>query len=297
MTLEDLKIKIESDEISDDFMIFKYDDNTFLIDQYLEELTSRKNCGIKNISSIFETRDSALSLVFDIDLDINVLRVEEFDEFSNNYSDLKNVIVVCNKINKKIEKDVKEYVINFSKLVDWQVVDYLSIICPGLTEEDYTWLYKACEGNIYKIVNEIDKIRLFEEKERPEIFKQLKEDKSDLFTYNIFELTRAIEKRDTLVLYEYLARLNYVKFDPIAISNILLKDYKHLAYVRSDAPPEKVGLEQKQVWAIKKNMNCTNASMVDKIKFLSGIDLRLKDNRLECAPDCLLSYIVNKMLA
>ena len=55
---------------------------------------------------------------------LSVLRVEVFDEFAE-YKDIKNVIVICDKLDKKIEKVVADFVLTMPKLVDWQVVDYI----------------------------------------------------------------------------------------------------------------------------------------------------------------------------
>ena len=53
------------------------------------------------IESIFE-HQSALSLVFDFTEYVNVLKTETFSEFIEDYSELSDTIVVCNKVDKKI---------------------------------------------------------------------------------------------------------------------------------------------------------------------------------------------------
>lgn len=301
MTLEELKIEIENNEISDTFKIFKYADNQFLPNQFLTEICSRSGCMIKRTASIFNQTSSALSLVFDNDSDINVVIVDEFSEESDNYDDLKNTIVVCQKINKKIQESVKEYVIEFPKLLEWQIIDYMKYICPGLNEQDYTWLYSATTGDIYRIINELDKLLVFEESERIVAFDRLKNDPaSDLFSQSILDLSEAIATNNRKVLYDYLLHSKYLDYDPIALANILLKKYKNIAYVclGSGLTAEQLGMQQKTFNGIKYyNKGYTADKVYKMIKFLSMLDSQLKNNKLDCSKDTLISYIISKMLA
>ena len=63
---------------------------------------------------------------------LHVVYVEEFNEFCENYEALENTIVVCNRIDKKLQKFVEDFVVEFPKLADWQIKDYMHVKCPEL---------------------------------------------------------------------------------------------------------------------------------------------------------------------
>lgn len=98
MTLQDLKQRILGDESIEDFIIFKCPDGDFLANQYIDEICDRRGCGVNYINSVLEPSMSAFSLVFDFSNELNVLRVEEFNEFIEDYSSCNNIIVVCEKL-------------------------------------------------------------------------------------------------------------------------------------------------------------------------------------------------------
>ena len=110
----------------------------------------------KLINSIFE-QDSAMSLVFDYTETINVLKTETFSEIAEDYSVFENTIIVCNKLEKKLESALADYIIKIPALKDWQVFDYIKQVCPELDDLEVKWLYNAAGKNIYKIESELDK--------------------------------------------------------------------------------------------------------------------------------------------
>ena len=152
MKLEELKNSIIKKNAPDSLLVFVTSGNNFLAEQYLEGIAKSKELDINKINSLKDL-ESASALVFDYGSMLNVLRVEVFDEFAE-YKDLKNVVVICNKLDKKIEKVVADYVITMPKLTDWQVVDYILTLCPGLDEDEAKMLYKITYGDIYRIDNE-----------------------------------------------------------------------------------------------------------------------------------------------
>jgi len=166
MTLVQLKEAILENIIPDDFMVLHCSDNHFLAEQYVQSICSCTKKVPNNITSLFEVQDSAFALVFDFDERINILRVDEFNEQADDYSRFNNTIVICDKIDKKIATKVSNFVIEIPKLQDWQVLAYMQQVCPGLERHEYSKLYAATNGNIYRISSELDKLALFAEEER-----------------------------------------------------------------------------------------------------------------------------------
>lgn len=313
MTLQELKTDIINNSLSDDLLVLVCEENTFLANQYIDEISAQKCLSINKINSLNETSElSALSLVFDFDNHLNVLRTDIFDEKLEDYSQFKNTIVVCSKVSKEIEKLISDYTVKMTKLEPWHVEAYAKLLCPELSNKDIEWLYNASNKDIYKVLNELDKITIFAPEERYKIFAALKDDRaSDLYVQDIFTFIDAIIKKDKITLLEGLRHkqelLNCLKqkgkteFDPIGISTLLLTKAKQILFITkgSHLDNAKLGLSDKQAWAIKKNYsNYSETSLIKMIDFLSKIDLRLKSHELDFNNnEALLDYIICGILA
>ena len=160
MTLMDLKKSIEAQNIPDDFMIFLCSENSFIADQYVDAICEINNL-VKTRINTLQDQASALSLVLGSTDELKVMKVDTFEEALIDYSELKNTIVICNKIDKKVKPLVEDYIIEIAKLADWQTKSYIKHICPVLNDDELDWLYQATNGDIYKMINEVDKIKLF----------------------------------------------------------------------------------------------------------------------------------------
>jgi DNA polymerase III delta subunit len=105
----------------------------------------------------------------------------------------ENTVVICNKVDKKLESVLADYIIQVPALKDWQVYDYVKQICRELDQLEIEWLYKVANGNIYKIESELDKLLLFHPKARKQVLAHLRFDEnSDLYNLSVFELCDAI---------------------------------------------------------------------------------------------------------
>jgi len=300
MKLIDLKQAITSDSLSDDLIIFVCEDTSFIADQYIDEICSRLGYARNKINSIYDTQ-SNLSAVVDFSEDLNILRVDTFEEIAEDYSDFKNTVVVCKKVDKKILSAVEPYIVNVPKFIKWQVEDYMKVVCPGLSDRDYSWLYDVTGGNIYRINNELDKLSNFNEKDRREVlYAEAADDGSDLYMIGIFDVVDAIFAGDSLSIREYLRHKMLFDYDPIAIVNMLLKKAKlallvnHKSGVKLSDLGEKEGL----IKIIQRNYShVSEATLIKYIDFLSSVDLKLKSGKLDMPKDKLIDYVVCKMLA
>lgn len=247
MTIKDLKTLLSNNKYPAEFCIFQYSDNTFLIDQYITEISTISKRQVVYAESLVEAAPQGTNLLVTNDQVLTVIKVDTLTETIPDYRDLEHTIVVCNKIDKKIEPLVTSYIVEFPKLLDWQILDYMKVYCSKLEKEDYIWLYNATGGDIYKIKNELDKLNLFSKEDCQKLFSALKSSPgSDLYTAGIFELTEAIIAKDKLFLSNYLKHQKALSFDPIAIINILLGTYKKIAYIHSGKSTEALGISSKQ---------------------------------------------------
>lgn len=308
MTLAELKTKLTNRAVPNNFMVFVCEDNHFLVNQYLQEIIKLKG-GERKINSIHDPVSSALTLVVDYTEEVNILRVETFDEPAPSYDEFTNTIVVCDKVDKKLEAVLKDHIVVFPKLLEWQVKDYMQNLCPSLTPEEINWLYETANGDIYRIKNELDKVALFTSGEQKEIFEELRVDPgNDLcFRYDqkataaplqqlMFTLSDAIIANEKLDLLGFLKHDYILPMDPIAIATMIFNKLKNTALVKfnSGVDPKNIGLSDGAVKWLRKSP-LSEARVFDKLNFISSIDLRLKSSELDLSNNKKLDYILCRM--
>ena len=300
MTLQTLKSQIKHNSLSNDLIIFRVSENNFLADQYIDAICKQKDLPKTYIKSLAERTNQALALVYDFTSELSVLKVETLEE-ETNFDDLDNVIIVCKKVDKKLEKEVEPYIVDIPKLEKQYVLDYILTICPGISQEDANWLYDVTKGDIYKIQSELDKLVLFIKGEQKDIFEQIKNDaNSDLYTQQIYKLADALIRRNKKLVKEVIQHMNNLDFDPIALTNITLNNAKNILYLseRSGVDEKALGLKPNQITAIKNQYKgCSVEHLAKIIGFLSKIDIKLKLGYLDMPKEHLMEYIICNLLA
>ena len=71
---------------------------------------------------------------------------------------------------------VESFTIKLPKLEEWQILDYAKTLCHAVEEEDLLWLIKASNNSIDRVVNELDKVKLFDKNEQKQIFSSIRFD-------------------------------------------------------------------------------------------------------------------------
>lgn len=306
MNIQDFKQDLLENKLSNDLLVFVCPENNFLAETYIDEICSQRNLEKSYINTLSETTESALALVMDFADDLNILKVDTFNELADDYSEFKNCVVLCKKVDKVILEQVKDYIVEIPKLVDWQVIDYMKAICPGLDDNHCKWLYTATGKNIYKIKNELDKISLVDKESQGEA---LIKTGSDLFVKKtVFELVDALINNNANIVKEVLQHVNEYsssEIDPIGLTTLTLAKLKNILLLnyKSGVKESDLGLSNGAIWHIKNDNRNVPVDRISKaITFLSNIDSRLKSNpssldfigNRRCA---LLEYIVLGTLA
>ena len=299
MTLIELKKFITDKIVPSDFMIFVSKDCPFLANQYVKTLGELAPGGINKISSIYEPIQSSLMLLAAPVGAINIMTVDTFDERSEDYSQFENTIVVCEQIDKTISKAVEEYAIILPKLEEWQICDYAKTLCPSIDEADLTWLIQASGGSIERVINELDKVKLFEQSEQQQIFSAIRFDpQTDLYKVDLFTVVNALVECDIVILYDFLKRKNYDLLEPIVLSNRALNSLKNIILVTQNPQltAEECGVSPAQYRALKYKYRSINVDAVrQKIKFLTNIDLALKSSELELDKRDMMNYLISRL--
>lgn len=294
MTLKDLKIAIMQKTLSDKFLILKNVENpvkdsnaSFLSEQYLQEISKARNLEISKINSIYDPLQSTLSILVP-EKKLNVLKVDSFEETSLDYSQFINTVVICNKIDSKIMPLLTDFVVEIPKLENWHIEDYAKTLAPNATPSNLNWLTKASHYKIHRILNELDKVKLFGPGDQEDILKALRnETQSDL--YRNFDLEKELEikefsaqavasaiisKNMSQVSY-FLLRRQFFDFDITLLNYWLLK-------LLVDKVPMTFAADQ--------------PALIDKIEFVSGISNRIRKGELELQNSSLFDYISLNLL-
>ena len=299
MTLMELKNFITSGIVPSEFLILVDKENKFLSKQYVAAIGDLATGGINKISSIYEPFQSSLSLLTAPEGCINVLTVDTFDERAEDYSQFENTIVICEQIDKTISKAVEEYTIKLPKFEEWQICDYAKTLCPFIEESDLTWLVPAADGSIERVINELDKVKLFSKNEQKQIFSDIRFDpQTDLYKVDLFTVVNALVEGDLAVLYEFLKHKNYDALEPIVLSNRALTSLKNIILVTQNPQltAEECGVSPAQYRALKYKYRSLNVDAArQKIKFLTNIDLALKSSQLELDKRDMLNYLVSRL--
>lgn len=312
MKIEELKQAVTSGTLPSDFLVLVCDGNYFLADQYIDTLCQKTNKEKNRLNSIYDI-ESTTAFLFGSENAVNVVKVDVFEEKAKDYSQFKNVIVVCNKIDKKLEKSLSPFIVKMPKLVDWQIKAYMKVMCPGLGDTEINWLYEATSGNIYRIQLELNKIKLFRPEEQIAIFRDLARDQlSDLYHIDIFSLKNELIK--PIVSEEVKNFMINAKYAPnigvFGLVAMLLGDFKKALFITqrsgmSNDDLVKMGLTTKQIYAIKNSYEKLyrgerlSAYLKKNITFLSGINSRLVEGKLDFGGNeqQLLDYVICNILS
>jgi hypothetical protein len=296
MDLQTFKANILDGQAPTQLVVLLCAENFFIADQYINTLCAKTGKEKKIVNSIFE-QESALSLVFDYTETINVLKTETFSEIAEDYSIFENTIIVCNKIEKKLESVLADYIIKIPALKDWQVLDYIKQVCSELDDLEAKWLYNAAGKNIYKIESELDKVLLFHPKERKKALTCIRFSKdSDLFNLSIFELCDAIIYNRKDILVEYLRHRTVVNFELMSLVGVLLPKIRNLILVKfAGKTAAEIGISDGQYYYLTKDPYLPLERLQSLLQTVSNIDLQLKSGLLDISKDAQIDYVISKL--
>ncbi len=297
MDISILKKSIESSMPTQNFIIFKNTDNSFLSNQYTNAIASKTNCTIEYIESLdgLYVNDPFL------DPELSTLYVYHTDTLQNLKSglDTKNLIIICNKIDKASSQLYKDFIIDVPKVELWQVKDFIFSVASGLSETQLESLYNMCQSNIYRAALELDKLCIFTESERSIIFDSYVRDNqySDLNQDTIFTLCNAIISKDILTICKVYKEIDTLDFNVFGFIQLLYTNFKNIINVQLAKYPtaESCGLKPNQFYAIKYKVGIyTREQLIKIFSMLTGLDKQIKVGQI--STDIVLDYIITYIL-
>lgn len=303
MTLQELKTAIEEKSVNDDLVIFQYEDVPFVADQYILEISKIKNKSIQYIDSL----DTLVSNSFDIfgmsetDDSIRVYKCNELENIPDKLRYEKHLYIVVNKLR---DKDVKsrfdEFIVVIPKLEGWQLQDYVYSVAEGIDRKHLDWLISASNNDIYRLENELDKFRLFQETERKFLFNDMLHDGAfvDLSAFNVFNITNAVTTRDLETLKSALKEIKSFDAEPLGVVTLLYQGFKKLiqVWLALNATPESTGLKSNVIYVLNKQPRVyTKEQLISCFKLLTDVDRKLKTGTL-CEMNYLIDYLICRIL-
>lgn len=303
MTIIDLKNQIVTKELMDTFIIFQYDKEDFIPRQYINEIAKVTGRDIEYLEEIDSLCQTTFSIFGEETLSPTTLRVFSVDDFSCSYAALSEetfLIILAKKIDENTAKLFSNNIVTVPKLVDWQIKDYAYSIAEGVPPKDIDWLISLYGADLYRLNQELDKFRIFDNEERKYLFTDLKNDGAytDASTYNIFNITNAMAKKDIATLNSVYHELDRVDVNEFGLLTLLLRNFKNIMMVQLQASPtaETSLMESKQFYAVKNLPKVYSAEQLTKIfMFLSDIDRQVKSGELPT--DIMIDYMIIKILS
>lgn len=164
-----------------------------------------------------------------------------------------------------------------------------------MKEDAIKWLSNLIGTDAYRLDNEIDKITIFDEKDRMNMFLSLNQDGcyNDLNNFNIFNFISAIVKRDYTNVIGILKIRDTIDLEPMGLITLLTRQFKNIIDIQlgNNPTPDKLGLQPKQFNAIKYSCGKFSSDRLIYIyDLLTGIDYRLKSGLLD--NDKIIDYVI-----
>ena len=225
-----------------------------------------------------------------------VLYTDSFEEVAEDYSRFNNTAVICSSVDKKLTKILAPYIVEVPALLDWQVKAYINQQCPALSDDDVADLYRAAGGDIFCIVNYLDKIKLFDDSEQSMVAYSLaRQPDAKQAELTNFAVVDAIVLRDydTLMKYFLNASGEFMGFLSLLISKIrasLFVEY-------STRPWQELGVSEKQYYKLLQNrLNYSQETLSNKLKVLTAFELQLKSGLLDMSNRRQIDYLIMKLV-
>lgn len=299
LNLNEVKTDLENNKDIDQFLIFYYEDTTDYIPvQYAKALARIRNSEILYVNELDEINSSP-DPFSEPTSNLYVYKTDSLERIPAKYLQ-NNLIIITPKLLKDVEKEYDEYILRIPKLEEWQIVDYIKTVSPGLTQDEMEWLVRTYKSNMYRVELEVDKLKPFSESARQYIFEDFYVDHvfETLSEYGIFDFTNAIQGKDLQTISNILSDINHIDIEPTGLITLLCANFKKLikVWLNKNPTPENTGLKSNQIWAINRlSRTYTKEQLVKVFELVSDMERRLKTG--EMPEELIIDYLTVKILS
>ena len=293
MQVSVLKEQIRNNKLSDALIIFDNSDN-YVVISYINQIAKNKKLSLNYI----DTLDNNSFFTSD-DNYLDIYRIHKLEQLDETIKDRKNLIIICDELNDIVKEKFSEYIVNIPKVANWCIEEFVKQSLPKLSADDIKWLVNVCKYDIWRIDNEINKLKIFNENKQATLFKQFKNDHvySDLSDYTIFNFCDAIIKKDINTIRDILLEIDNCDIEPLGVVTLLYKNFKNIIDMQLGINPtaESLGLSTKQYYALKYRVGIYNQEqLINILLMLSEIDCKLKTGFLPA--ELILDYVLINIL-
>ena len=203
---------------------------------------------------------------------------------------------MCNSVDKDKSLDIfNPYIVEMPKLEDWQIKDYVYSRADGISTHKLDWLISICNNDIYRLENELDKIELFNIKERDLLFDVFVDNGmfSDLSNLVVFDLTNAILQKDIKKVNTILEEIKNFDCEPLGVNTILVNSFRNIINIQLTQNPtaEKLGMKGNQFYALKKSCGYYSKEQLIKIyDIITSAEYKMKSG--EISNEQLIDYMI-----
>ena len=296
MQLKDLKDRILTKGRIPFPLIFLSENNAFLIKQYIEAIAKNGHLSVFPIKSLKELDDITASVFYEDDKLFIYEAPAEAVLRSSDFTKGKVIITTT-----KEPKDTDIDVVKFIKPESWMIDDYASVLLPGIPKQEVQWLCKICNYDINRVNSECAKIGCFEKGDQQKVFELINKENgySDLNDLNIFNLSNAIVKKDSVTIKNIMRDIDSIDIEGTGLVTILLKQFLNIINIQLNkkATAQSLGMSEKQFRAV--SYNCgkyTSDALISIYAFLNAVDYKLKSGLLDVSNKDLVQYILNNVL-
>ena len=299
LNLNEVKTDLENNKDIDQFLIFYYEDTTDYIPvQYAKALARIRNSEILYVNELDEINSSP-DPFSEPTPNLYVYKTDSLERIPAKYLQ-NNLIIITPKLLKDVEKEYDKYILRIPKLEEWQIVDYIKTVSPGLTQDEMEWLVRTYKSNMYRVELEVDKLKPFSENARRYIFEDFYVDHvfETLSEYGIFDFTNAIQSKDLQTISNILSDINHIDIEPTGLITLLCANFKKLikVWLNKSPTPENTGLKSNQIWAINRlSRTYTKEQLVKVFELVSDMERRLKTG--EMPEELIIDYLTVKILS
>lgn len=286
----ELKKQIEDNTFSKDLLICvcKDDSAKFIATQYLHYYARKNSSEIK----LIEDPEIQVGNNFFDDMNLKEIYVYKCEKLEI----IPRVVgsklwIICDKISKNLKNEYKSNVVEFQKLEDWQIKDYV-VTTSHITDEQASVLMSTYK-DIVKLDIEIQKLTIF----RQNMFDELKDQLVYIEEKSIFDLVNALIQRDRVKLSEACEK-GIDDIEPFALLSLLTKNLKAIISIQLAKNPtaESLGMSGKQFWAVSK-FSCNHYSREELLylfDFITQIDSKIKSGEVDTSN--VVNHIISKFL-
>ena len=294
MKIEELKNLIEQNNYRGEPFIFNEVNNCdFIVHQYINDLVLRNNFQLVNVDSIKKIPFNTNNFLSFSNDNYFYLYTTDSGEELRNIVNFKNCCIVY--IGKKLKDvlDIEEYIINIPKIENWQIKDYVYSRGAGVDRKDLDYLLELTNSDLWRLEKELDKIEIFDESYRKEIFKQFIKNGifNDLTTYNTFSFTET-------KVFEIYQKLHEMETNYMGVIALLYNNFRNIIKIQlsPNPSPENTGLKPNQFYAIKKNSigYYNKDELLHIFDLLTKIDKQIKTGEIEV--DKSIEYLLVNIL-